>query len=222
MPTVSDTTRRRRPYAARVPMEQRREQLLDAALAVIVREGHGAVSVEAVAREAGVTRPVVYGAFDGLGPLLTALLDRQQVRAFARLLQALPDRVDPDDPVGVVTDSVRRLVAMVREDPDTWRMVLLPPAGVPEAVVERVESDRERVREFFATTIDGVLAGRGDQVDAEVLSHAVLAVVEHFGRLLITEPDRFDTERLVAAVRSVLGPLLDALADRPGGGTAAR
>lgn len=211
MPTVSESTRRRRPYAARVPMEQRREQLLDAALAVIVREGYAAVSVEAVAREAGVTRPVVYGAFDGLGPLLTALLDRQQVRAFGRLLQALPDRVDRDDPVGLVTGSVRRLVAMVREDPDTWRMVLLPPAGVPDAVVARVESDRERVRHFFATTIDGLLAGRSDHVDAEVLSHAVLAVVEHFGRLLITEPDRFDTERLVAAVRSVLAPLLDAL-----------
>lgn len=212
MPSVSDTTRRRRPYAARVPLEQRREQLLDAALAVIVRDGYGAVSVEAVAREAGVTRPVVYGAFDGLGALLTTLLDRQQVRAFGRLLEALPEQVDPGDPVGLVADSVRRLVAMVREDPDTWRMVLLPPAGVPEVVMARVEADRERVLGFFATTIDGVLAGRGDvDVDAEVLSHAVLAVVEHFGRLLLTEPDRFDTERLAAAVRSVLGPLFAAL-----------
>jgi len=208
---VSDSTRRRRPYAARVPLEQRREQLLDAALAVIVREGHGAVSVEAVAREAGVTRPVVYGAFDGLGPLLTALLDRQQVRAFGRLLQALPERPEPDDPVGLVSGSVRRLVAMVREDPDTWRMILLPPPGVPYEVEARIEADREGVREYVAATIEGLLADRAGEVDTEVLAHAVLAVVEHFGRLLVTEPERFETERLVAAVRTVLGPLFEAL-----------
>jgi hypothetical protein len=37
-----------------------------------------------------------------------------------------------------------------------------------------------------------------------VLAHAVLAILEHFGRILLTEPDRFDTERLVAAVTGVL------------------
>ena len=97
---MSATPRQRRPYAARVPIDVRREQLMDAALAVINREGHGGLSVDAIAKEAGVTRPVVYGAFDGgLGELVTALLDRQQVLIFGRFLQAMPDsvrRVRPD------------------------------------------------------------------------------------------------------------------------------
>ena len=33
-----------------------------------------------------------------------------------------------------------------------------------------------------------------------MLAHAVLAVMEHFGRVLLTEPDRFSTDRLVNAV----------------------
>ena len=45
---------KRRPYAARVPIEVRREQLLDAAIRLIVRDGYDGVSVEAIAREAGV------------------------------------------------------------------------------------------------------------------------------------------------------------------------
>ena len=195
----------RRPYAARVPIEVRREQLLDAALAVINREGHRAVSMEAIAREAGVTRPVVYGAYDGLGPLLTALLDREQVKAFARLLTALPDQPDPADPVEFVSDAIRRLVDMVREDPATWRTILMPPEGMPEQVRERVDADRHRAVDVFAGLAAELVPARaGATLDAEVLGHALLGVAEHFGRLLLSDPDRFDVERLVAAARSVL------------------
>jgi AcrR family transcriptional regulator len=205
---VSQTTGRRRPYAARVPLEERREQLLDAALAVIVRDGYDGVSIDAIAREAGVTRPVVYGAFDGLGVLLTTLLDRQQVRAFGRLLQALPNEPDPTDPTGFVAEAVRRMVAMLREDPDTWRPILLAPEGMPAVVQERIEADRAQVLALFTSMIESVSAANtGPPLDAELLAHAVLAIVEHFGRVLLTDPDRFDAERMVVTVEQLFGML---------------
>ena len=195
----------RRPYAARVPMDVRREQLLDAALAIIHRDGHAAVSIEAIAREAGVTRPVVYGAYDGLGPLLSALLDREQVKAFSRLLSALPDEPDLSDPAGFVSDAIGRLVAMVREDPATWQIIVMPPEGLPEAVRARIDADRDRVVDVFASLASEFLAeGGAAEVDGEVLGHALLGILEHFGRLLLTDPDRFDADRLVSAARSVL------------------
>jgi len=40
-----------------------------------------------------------------------------------------------------------------------------------------------------------------------VLAHALLAVLEHFGRLLLVEPERYDTDRLVAAVSGVMRAL---------------
>jgi len=55
------TARRNRPYAPRLLPEQRREQLLDVVLDVIDTDGVASVSMDAVARRAGVTRPVVYG-----------------------------------------------------------------------------------------------------------------------------------------------------------------
>ncbi|NHA01077.1 TetR family transcriptional regulator [Nocardioides sp. W3-2-3] len=61
--------------------------MLDAALRIIDRDGYDRVSIDAVAKEAGVTRPVVYGAYDGLGPLLMALLERQQKRALGQALR---------------------------------------------------------------------------------------------------------------------------------------
>jgi len=201
---VTETTGKRRPYAARVPLEERREQLLDAALAVIVRDGYDGVSIDAIAKEAGVTRPVVYGAFDGLGALLTQLLDRQEARAFSRLLGALPTP-NLADPAGMVTEGMRRLLTMLREDPDTWRPILLNPAGMPEAVQERIEADKDRIRGIFAGLITSAAAVRGlPELDGEVLSHAFLAVIEHFGRLLLEDPERFTDERLIAVADTLL------------------
>ncbi|HUE26487.1 MAG TPA: helix-turn-helix domain-containing protein, partial [Solirubrobacteraceae bacterium] len=72
-PTPPDATPKpRRRYAPRMPPAERREQLIDAALDVILRHGYGGVSIEAIARTAGVTRPVVYDHFPNLGRLLQA------------------------------------------------------------------------------------------------------------------------------------------------------
>lgn len=201
------TGRRRRPYAARVPIDVRREQLLDAALAVIVRDGYAGVSIDAIAREAGVTRPVVYGAYDGLGALLFALLDRQQARALAGLEGALPDPTDPAtlrDPRGALLRTVRTLVERVSEDPDTWRPILLAAAGTPAEVAARIEGDRERFRGQLAGILGLGLAAARIDADADLLAHAVLAVMERFGGLVLGQPDVYTADRLVTTVDAVL------------------
>lgn len=197
----------RRPYAARVPAGVRREQLLDAALAVLVREGYDAVSIDAIAREAGVTRPVVYGVFDGLGELLAALLDRQQERAVAQLLDALPAADRLTDPDEMVLLTVRRMIEQVRSDPMTWQPILAWP-GAPEAVRSRIEESRAGVIDQIAGLMQvGLVLRGGPALDAEVMAHAITAVLEHFGRLLLTDPDRFETERLVDGVAVLLRAL---------------
>ncbi|MFS3127745.1 TetR/AcrR family transcriptional regulator [Nocardioides sp. Bht2] len=192
----------RRPYAARLPLAERREQLLDAALAVITRDGYGAVSIEAVAQEAGVTRPVVYGAYDTLSDLLIALLDRQQARLIGLLIAALPEAFDERGPEDVVEESVRAMVAAVVADPETWRPVLFANDATPAEVRDRIAADREMVRQRIAELIGELLPW--PEVDTEVLSHAVVAILEHFARLLIDDPERFDADRLVASVRQIV------------------
>ena len=76
-------------FAMRMTGEQRREQLLDATKAIAVEDGFHAVSIEAVARRAGITRPIVYGHFDDLGGLLEALVERETVRALTQLPDSL-------------------------------------------------------------------------------------------------------------------------------------
>jgi AcrR family transcriptional regulator len=210
--TAHETTaRKRRPYAARVPMAERREQLLDAALAVIDREGHDGVSIDAVAKEAGVTRPVVYGAFDGLGALLGALLDRQQQRAVAQLYAALPVDVldgaldEPVRPVELVERAVPALHAMLLGDPVTWRVVLQSGAAFPDVVRERIDADRLRVLGTVELMVGAALP---EGYDAEVLAHATIALLEHFGRLVLADPESFPAERLATAARAMIGAWL--------------
>jgi AcrR family transcriptional regulator len=199
---------RRRPYAARVPADVRREQLLDGALQIIVRDGYDAVTIDAIAKEVGVTRPVVYGVFDDLRDLLVTLLDRQQARALAQLAAALPPAPDLSDPDKLVADTARRMIEEVRSAPMTWQPILLAPSGMPEAVRRRIDADRENLVVQLTGLLELGLAARGGpELDAEVVAHAIIAVLEHFGRLLLSEPDRFETERLVDTVTQLLGAL---------------
>lgn len=201
----ADRPRRRRPYAPRVPIGERREQLLDAALAVIVSDGYERVSIDAVAKRAGVARSVVYGAFDDLGALLLALLDRQQARAYTRLLATVPDARELRDPGGFAAETVRRMSAMLHDDPDTWRLILLTPGTMPAVVRDRIDADRERFRRRVEQWISLAVAGRGEpRLDPQILAHALVACAEHFGRLALTDPGRFTPERLTDQVRLIL------------------
>lgn len=197
---MSDKTRSRRPYAARVPIETRREQLLDAALQIVDRDGYDRVSIDAIAREAGVTRPVVYGAFEGLGALLGALLDRQQARALTQLYDVLAPDGSTLSPEDLAEQVVPALHAMVLADPMTWRAILTSGSLAPAVMQQRIEGDRERVRETIAAMATQALP---PEVDADLLSHAILAMLEHFGRMILADPERFSADRFSSALSAL-------------------
>lgn len=188
-----------------MPVEERREQLLDAALTVLAREGYAEVTVEAIAQEAGVTRPVVYSAYDGLEPLLHAVLDRSQQRALnsaMELVSAQRTTVDIDE---WLLDSAAQLIDIVQREPEAWRPVLGITQNAPAVVRERIEATREFLRKLITQRLKSGLEQRGGPpLDTDVLSHIVLITAEHFGRLVLEQPDRYDRDRLVGALSGLL------------------
>lgn len=197
--------RTRRPYTPRLPAAARRDQLLDTALEIIARDGYGAVSIEGVARELEVTRPVIYNQFTDLDELLRTLLDRQEQRALAQLATALdapgPDEALPD----YLERTIRAFAGMVAADPPTWRLIFLAFAGTPAAVRDRVERDRELVRGQIRGFIGAALARRAAPgVDADVMSHLVIAGGEYVGRMLLDRPESMPLDALVATVNGLV------------------
>ena len=190
-----------------MPLAERRTQLLDAALRVIDWDGYEKVTIDAIAREAGVTRPVVYGAFGNLEELLMNLLDRQQARGMAQMRAAVPLSIRRGDTRGSVHEAVVALFQMVIDDPLTWRPILFASRDAPEVARARVALEWENVRVAVQLFIASALP-EGSGVDPEVASHVVLATLEHFGRLLMSEPDRFTPEQLAGTATAVVAPLL--------------
>jgi AcrR family transcriptional regulator len=174
--------------------EARREQLLDAAKAAVAEHGFHGVSIEAVARGAGVTRPIVYRHFRDLAALLDALIERETLRALVQLQEVLPAGVDD------LLSAFEGYLRAVRSDPVTWRLVLVTPDGAPPLLRERIAAGRAAV----VAQLAGAVGPRAGSPDAELTGHALSAVADEAARLMLADPDAFPPERLLAHARWLL------------------
>jgi len=177
----------------------RREHLLDAAKALVAEAGFHGVSIEAVARRAGITRPIVYRHFDDLGTLLEALVERETLRALAQLRGFLPTDLGGDAREGLIA-ALRGYLHAVGSDPVTWRLVLVPPEGAPGLLGERIAAGRAAVVEQLAAAI-GPVAG---SPDPELTARALSAVADEAARLVLADPGRYPPSRVLAHARWLL------------------
>ena|SRR5437016_6129959 len=178
---------------------------MDAALDVIVRDGYGGVSVEAIVREVDVTRPVFYNVFASLDELLSVLLDRQERRALDQLTSTISVPGLGGDLSAYLHSTVRSLVRMVADDPRTWKPIFLAAVDTPPAARERIARDRESIRARFAMLLSLAL-GSDHDLDVELLAHALIAIGEYFGRMILEDPSSVDPDRLADTI-GVLVPL---------------
>lgn len=205
------TSTTRRPYAPRLPAAQRREQLLEATLDIALARGFHAVTVDAVARACGVTRPVVYGVFADRAALLDGLADRAEERTLEQLgsvFPPLPQGDDPTDPDELLLAGVTTYLRAVMADPRTWRVVLLPPEGAPPEMTARVDRHRRVLLGQLRTLLDWGLARRGGPaVDPDLFARGVFTLSEGAARLLLADPDRWQVEQFADFTRTLLAAL---------------
>jgi AcrR family transcriptional regulator len=198
------------PRTPRLAPELRRAQLLDAALDVLTEAGFDAVTVEAIAQRAGVTRPVVYDLFGDLEGLMLALIDREERSALAPLLQIVgPDPGDGVDPDEFLIDAVDAFLRAVRSNPRTWRLVLMPPRGNSDELRERIRRSRRLLADRITSLLRWGVERRGGPawLDHALAARLIVAAGEDAARLTLAHPRRFSPERLTATVRDVLALL---------------
>jgi len=193
--------------------EERREQLLDVTRAIVGELGFHEVSIEAVARRAGITRPVVYGHFEDLTALLEAMVARENLRAIGQLNAILPRALGRGDPAEALLAGLRGYLEAVRADPITWRLVLMPPEGAPELLREQIAQGRAAVVAALAEVVrpagtEGAASGVLGSPDPELTAHTLSGVSDVAARLLLTDEAEYPIERLVDHARWLLGLLL--------------
>src|SRR5215207_7160759 len=194
-----------RRYAPRMAPGERREQLLDATLALIAEKGYESVSMEGIARRAGVTKPVVYDLFGSLADLLEALLEREEARALAQLAELMPAPAEDADPAQVLVDALDAFLRAVEIRPDAWRLSLMPIEAQPGIVRKHVERDRTAV----AKQLESIVRWGVEQLevpisDVELLVETISVLAEEAGRQHLADPERYPRERLTAFTASLL------------------
>lgn len=197
----------RRRYAPRMAPELRREQLLDAGLNVIVEQGYEGVSIEAIARAAGVTRPVVYDHFTNLEQLLHALIDREERHALEQLAAVVPDAPrGVGEPAELFAAGVRRFLDAVATRPASWRVILLPPEGTPAIVREHVARNRALIQERVASLVRWAIARSEipEDLDVELSARAIRSLSEEAGRMVLTDAQNYSPERYERFVFAVM------------------
>lgn len=198
----------RRSYTPRLPREERRELLLDAALRLIDECGYAGVSMEAVAREADIAKTVVYEVFKTKERMLKALLAREQEVVLEAIAAAVPSPPLEGDPAQILADALRRALGSISEHPQTWRLILLPADGTPLPVRDEVRRHRERLVGQIEPMAGWGLEQMGlTGLDTELVAFTILSVVEDAARLTLTDPDRFPPDRLADFALSLLGAI---------------
>lgn len=182
---------------------QRREQLLDATMRIVDRAGFHAVSIEAVAREAGITRPIVYSHFKDLPGLLDALVERESDRALEQLV--LPQDLGTDDPVAALVGAMRIYLRAAQKEPARWRVVLMPPEGAPASLRERIAEGRGEIIAQLAVQMPAEL---GNGPDPELTANMLSLLADENVRLHLADPERYPEERLMELTRWFVGRLL--------------
>ena len=188
------------PTSRRMRAPARREQLLDVASQIAVEQGFHAVSVEAIARRAGITRAVIYQHFADLQALLEAVIERETSRALAQVSETALGDLSGGDRKELMLESLGAYLRAVNDHPNTWRLVLMSPEGAPESLRRSVADGRRSVLAQLTRAVGPALRS-GDSGDAELTARLLSAVSDEYARLVLTDPDRYSPERLLLHAR---------------------
>src|SRR5918995_4395822 len=147
---TNQKTAQHRKRAAHLGPERRRPEVLDAALKLFLKSGYDGTSLQTIADEAGVTKPVVYACFDSKDELFRALLAREEERIVGEIQGAFAN-ADLSDPERTLVEGFTGFLRAVGDSPEVYRLIFLGEGGGNAAVAHRIQRGREeQVRRLSA------------------------------------------------------------------------
>ncbi len=195
-----------RKYAPRLPREQRREQLMDAAMTVLDGCQLHELSMEAVADAAGVGKPVLYTVFRTRGELVAALLRREHHLGIDQVRAAMPDDLTVLGPTGAYAATISAFLRVVLENPTRWRLILTMPDSAPREYRDALRASRSSIlaqAEELAKAGIALIPAMAP-LDPVLLGHTMLSFAEMLGRLAVNDPDTYPRERLEEFARTAM------------------
>jgi AcrR family transcriptional regulator len=178
MPSRRSSKRRSLNPAVQARRAERRAHFLDVADGVIRRDGPSA-SINRIAAEAGIAKPVLYRHFGDKGGLYQALAERYVRELMAALREALKRQTEPRERLATTIDTYLRFV---EENPEVYRFLMHRAAAEqPEAQATVADFIRQLANEI-AVVLGDVLKDAGlDSGGAMPWAHGLVGMVELAG-----------------------------------------
>jgi AcrR family transcriptional regulator len=164
------------------------ESLLHAATAVFARDGYAAATVEAIAAEAGTTKPTLYARFGSKSDLYEAAVEHEAAAIRAHLFAAY-DRAANLLLADFVREAVDAWFAYAAERPDGMRLLFVGDHVGAESTTARETTDAIANRladavEDFTRRRGGMSAGAA----APVVGAMVVGAAVHAIRRCLADP----------------------------------
>jgi AcrR family transcriptional regulator len=196
----------------RLSREARREQILQAALDVFVRQGYHGTHVQDVVEAAGVARGTFYLHFESKHAVFATLVDRMTTV----FLEARPEEPDPslhtrDDVATMLRRRYRAVLSTFRRHRRLCRLWLEEAVGVDKGFAARLEAFAQGWRNRIGERLD-LMAEAGflrDDLDRDLVTEMVIGMVERVVRRHVLPDPEPDLDHLAETLVAVeLGGLV--------------
>jgi AcrR family transcriptional regulator len=170
---------------ARLPRDQRRQQLVEVSRGVFAERGYEAASLEEIAERAGVSRPILYSHFGDKHGLFEAVVSEQ----IAMVQRVVTDSLgSPGEPRELVERGMRAFFAYVREHPEGHAVL------TRDAPVHISDSGLGVMLDSLANHITQIIAGQIramglDPSPAPIYANALIGIGTHVGRWWRDHPE---------------------------------
>jgi AcrR family transcriptional regulator len=185
---MSVTSQRRVARRRRLARPEREREILTVADGLFAHEGFGAVTMDQVAAQAGVTKPLLYAYFGNKDALYIACMRPAGEAMVATVAQAVQAA---DSPPQALRAGVRAFFEFVDDDRDAWRVLFdetLPAGGE----IARIAGEyRERLTAMIAASYLARLPARTRAraaLETEAIATALLGACEALARWWLHAP----------------------------------
>jgi len=169
--------------SARLPAAERRRELVEAALRVFSEGSYAGATTAQIAREAGVSEPILYRHFASKRELYFACLSEAWQRIQLRIEEKI-DELGPELGWRAIGPATMREMKVVL--PSLW-MQAITEAGEDPEIRRHVRRHMREVHEFFAEVLRRVQEQGGIHPDRDPETEAWIFIA---GSLLVSVADR--------------------------------
>ncbi|MEH1014904.1 TetR/AcrR family transcriptional regulator [Micromonospora sp. CPCC 206060] len=205
------------PAFKRLPRAVREQQMLDAAVKVFSRRGYHAASMDEIAEDAGISKPMVYAYLGPKEDLFVACLHRECTRMIEAIAGAAAPDLPPDERLW---RGLRAFFGFVGAHRDGWSVLYRQTRGEPP-FAGQLATMRARMVEVIAGMLDDALRAQGREAretDLEVIAYALVGASESLADWLADHPTA-DPEKTATRMMNVAwlgaGQLIEGAVWRP-------